>query len=145
MAGGTSTGTDSGLLGTDGTTTNAGSGMGTSGATTATGRGIDLAWIAAGDPLGSSATVAVAVGPGATLSFVNPTGHQVSVRLSGVSGTTVQVPAGGTAATTVRAGIGTISGASGLRAAVSYAGADALAAYPVEPADQAAHPVRVSH
>ncbi|HEY8318244.1 MAG TPA: DUF5719 family protein [Amnibacterium sp.] len=145
VAGGTSTGTDSGLLGTGGTTTNASSGISGSGATTATARGIDLAWIAAGDPLGSSATVAVASGPGATLSFANPTDHEVSVRLARVSGSTVKVPARGTAATTVKAGIGTISGANGLRAAVSYAGADALSAYPVAPADQAAHPVRVTH
>jgi hypothetical protein len=38
-----------------------------------------------------------------------------------------------------------VSGAKGLRAAISFAGADALAAYPVLPADQAAHPVRVTH
>ena len=146
VAGGTSTGTDSGLVGGSGTT-NAASGMNTAAttATTATARGIDLAWIAAADPLGPSATVAVADGPGATLSFANPTDHAVSVKVAGVGGSTVQVPAGGTAVTGVHAGLGTLSGGSGLRAAVSYAGSGALAAYPVTPADQAAHPVRVTH
>ncbi|MCU1474861.1 DUF5719 family protein [Amnibacterium sp.] len=143
VAGGTSTGTDSGLVGGNGTT-NAASGMnGTP--TTATARGIDLAWIAAADPLGRSATVAVADGPGATLSLANPTDHTVSVKVAGVGGSTVKVPAGGTAVTRVQPGVGTVTGGSGLRAAISYAGSDAVAAYPVAPADQAAHPVRVTH
>ncbi len=143
VAGGTSTGTDAGLVGGTGPM-DAGSGMNGT-ATTATARGIDLAWISAADPLGSHATVAVADGPGATLSFANPTGHAVSVKVAGVGGATVKVPAGGTAVTTVHSGVGTLSGGAGLRAAVSYAGADAVAAYAVAPADQAAHPVRVTH
>ena len=143
VAGGTSTGTDAGLVGGTGTT---GTGSGMNGtATTATARGIDLAWIAAADPLGSQATVAVADGPGATLSFANPTDRAVSVKVAGVGAATVKVPAGGTAVTTVHPGVGTLTGGTGLRAAVSYAGSDAVAAYPVAPADQAAHPVRVTH
>ena len=143
VAGGISTGTDAGLVGGTGPM-DAASGMNGT-ATTATARGIDLAWIAAADPLGSSATVAVADGPGATLSFANPTDRAVSVKVAGVGSATVKVPAGGTAVTTVHAGVGTLTGGSGLRAAVSYAGSDAVAAYPVAPADQAAHPVRVTH
>jgi hypothetical protein len=143
VAGGISTGTDAGLVGGTGTT-DAATGMnGTP--TTATARGIDLAWIAAADPLGPSATVAVAEGPGATLSLANPTGRTATVRLAGIGGATVKVPAGGTAVTPVHPGVGTVTGGSGLRAAVSYAGADAVAAYPVAPADQVAHAVRVTH
>jgi hypothetical protein len=143
VPGGTSTGTDAGLLGVPGAT-NAGGGMNAA-ATTATARGVDLAWIAAADPLGAAAPLAVADGPGATLSLANPTGRTVSVKVAGIGGGTVQVPAGGTAITTVHAGVGTLTGGSGLRAAVSFAGSAAVAAYPVAPADQAAHPVRVTH
>jgi hypothetical protein len=143
VAGGTSTGTDAGLVGGTGTM-DAGTGMqGT--ATTATARGIDLAWVAAADSLGAGATVAVADGPGATLSLANPTGRAVSVKVAGVGGGTIRVPAGGTAVTTVHPGVGTLTGGTGLRAAVSYAGSGAVAAYPVAPADQAAHSVRVTH
>jgi len=67
------------------------------------------------------------------------------VKVAGVAAATVKVPAGGTAVTTVQAGIGTLTGGAGLRAAVSYAGPDAVSAYAVAPADQAAHPVRVTH
>lgn len=142
VAGGTSTGTDAGLVGG----TDAASGMGSkSTGTTATARGIDLAWIAAAQPLGATAAVAVGDGPGAMLSFTNPTRKAVTVRISGVGGASLTVPAGGTAATAVKAGTGTLAGASGLTAAVSFAGDDAVAAYPIAPADQAAHAVRVTH
>ncbi|MGN6742942.1 MAG: DUF5719 family protein [Amnibacterium sp.] len=137
--GSTAGGTDAGLLGG----TDAGSGM--SDGTTATARGIDLAWIAAAAPRGDQAAVAVADAPGARLSFANPTGRTVSVRITGVTRTTVRVPAGATVATDVSPGVGTLSGGAGLCAAVSFGGADAVAAYPVAPADQAAHPVRVTH
>ncbi|MGN6742121.1 MAG: DUF5719 family protein, partial [Amnibacterium sp.] len=66
-------------------------------------------------------------------------------RIDGVGHGTVTVPAGATVATDVSAGVGTLTGGTGLRAAVSLAGPDAVAAYPVAPADQAAHPVRVTH
>lgn len=149
VAGGTSTGTDAGLVGGPGAGpagTDAAGGMNTAGtATTATARGIDLAWIAAAEPLGTDATVAVGDGPSPMLTLANAASAAVKVQLSGTTGASLTVPAGGTASVAVQPGMGTLRGASGLRAAVSFAGSAAVAAYPVLPADQAAHPVRVTH
>ncbi|MDQ1530708.1 MAG: hypothetical protein QOE37_813 [Microbacteriaceae bacterium] len=111
-------------------------------ATTSTARGIDLAWIAAAEPLGASAAVAVAAGPSAVLALANPGRRAVTARFDGQA---ITVPAGGTASASTGSGVHRLTGVDGLRAAVSYAGADAVAAYPVAPADQAAHAVRVTH
>jgi len=137
-ANGTATGTDAGLVGDP--TTDAASGM-DSGAT-ATARGIDLAWIAAAEPLGATGALAIGSGPGAEVSFANPGTRPVTMHLGRVS---ITVPARGTTATTMQSGVTAMSGTAGLYAAVSYAGSAAISGYPVQPADQAAHPVRVTH
>jgi hypothetical protein len=129
-------GTDSGTLGATGTTTD-----GTA-STTSTARGIDLAWIAAAQPLGASAAVAVADGPSPDLALTNSGTHAITVR---VGGQAVTVPAGRTVSKGVQPGVLTLTGTTGIRAAVDFSGAGAIAAYPVAPADQAAHPVRVTH
>ena len=118
----------------------------TSGATTATGRGIDLAWIAAGDPLGSNATVAVARGAGSDALLRQPDGPR------------------GVRAALRRERLGR-EGSGGWHGRDDREGGDRhdqrrerpscrgelrrsptpSAGYPVAPADQAAHPVRVTH
>jgi hypothetical protein len=72
------------------------------------------------------------------------TGRQRSVRLSGATRATVEVPAKGSIAVPVRHGVVVLRNAEGVRAGVSYAGADAVAGYPVAAADQEAVPVRIS-
>jgi hypothetical protein len=131
-----------------GSTETAGSiGTGGSGTSTSTARGIDFAWIPAARPLGASAAAAVAQGPSPKLVLANPTGAAVKVQVApaGGSATSVSVPAHGTAATDVSSGMLTLTGATGLTAAIAYSGGEGLATYPVAPADQAAHPVRVTH
>jgi hypothetical protein len=86
--------------------------------------------------------VAVAAGPSAVLALANPGKRAVTARFDGQ---TITVPAGGTASASTGSGVHPLTGVDGLRAAVSYAGAAAVAAYPVAPADQTAHPVRVTH
>ena len=148
--GGTSTGTDAGLLDVGGPVDTSGSSSATAatpGATpTSSARGIDLAWIPAGAPLGRTAAVAVAAAPSPMLTLANPTSAPVTVRVARRSGTSsVAVPANGTASIAVSAGVLTLTGAGEVRAAVSYAGTGAIAGYPAVPADQAAMPVRISH
>jgi hypothetical protein len=72
------------------------------------------------------------------------TGEKRTVRLSGATHETVQVPAKGGIAVPVQHGVVVLRNAEGLRAGVSYAGADALAGYPVAAADQQATPVRIT-
>jgi hypothetical protein len=142
----TGTGGDRGLLGdTVPGTGDTGSATTTTvdpSATTSTARGIDLAWIAAAEPLGASAAVAVADGPSPNVSLANPGDRPVTARLGSQS---LTVPAGGTTSVPVEPGVVVLTRSAGLRAAVSFAGPDAVAAYPVAPADQAARPVRVTH
>ncbi|MDQ1660292.1 MAG: hypothetical protein QOJ68_272, partial [Blastococcus sp.] len=142
----TGTGGDRGLLGdTVPGTGDTGSATTTTvdpSATTSTARGIDLAWIPAAEPLGASAAVAVADGPSPNVSLANPGNRPVTARLGSQS---LTVPAGGTTSIPVEPGVIVLTGSAGLRAAVSFAGPDAVAAYPVAPADQAARPVRVTH
>jgi hypothetical protein len=54
------------------------------------------------------------------------------------------VPARGSVALPVPRGVLVLRNAEGLHAAVSYAGADALAGYPVIAADQEAEAVRIT-
>lgn len=144
---GDAAGTDAGLVGGDGpvdASTGTGGGTGTAnGAGTSTARGIDLAWFAAAPRLSGTAAVAVTGAPDAVLTVAS-TGAARTVRLSGPIRRTVQVPARGSVALPVPRGVLVLRNAEGLHAAVSYAGADALAGYPVIAADQEAEAVRIT-
>ncbi|WP_375388532.1 DUF5719 family protein [uncultured Amnibacterium sp.] len=141
---GAAVGTDAGLVGGDGpadTSSSAAAGAASVG-TTSTARGIDLAWFAAAPTLTGTASVAVVDAPAPVLTIAG-TGRARSVTLSGATPATVQVPAKGSVAVPVAKGLLVLRGADGLFAAVSYAGADAVAGYPVGAADQEARGIRV--
>ena len=138
-------GTDAGLVGGDGpadTSSDAPSGAAGTGATS-TARGIDFAWFAAAPVLSETAAVAVVDAPSPMLTLAS-TGEKRTVRLSGATRASVQVPAKGSIAVPVQRGLIVLRNAEGVRAGVSYAGADALAGYPVAAADQQAVPVRIT-
>lgn len=143
----TSGGSDAGLVGGDGpadasTGSSAASGASSS---TSTSRGIDLAWFSAAAPLTATSAVAVTADPSPRLSIANPDRVPRTVRLSGAVDQTVTVPAkGSVAVAAAAAGLIVLRGAEGLSAAVSYAGQDAIAGYPVMAADQQARAVRIS-
>ncbi|MBW4042234.1 MAG: hypothetical protein HIU86_08925 [Acidobacteria bacterium] len=143
-------GTDAGLVGGSGPV-NTSTGSASSGSSananaaasaTSTARGIDFAWFAAASPLSATSAVAVVNAPAPVLSIVNP-GAARAVRLSGAVSRTVQVPAKGAVAVPVTRGMLVLHGASGLLAAVSYAGSDAVAGYPVTASDQEARAIRI--
>ena len=147
---GAAVGTDAGLVGgagpvdtSTGTSSTGTSSTNADAAATSTARGIDFAWFAAAPELSATAAVAVVGAPSPVLSIVNP-GAARSVQLSGSVTQTVRVPAKGAVAVPVTPGVIVLRGAVGLRAAVSYAGPDALAGYPVAAADQEARAVRIS-
>jgi hypothetical protein len=105
----------------------------------------DLAWFASAPALGSTVLADVVDGPDATLSLVNPTDHDATVEIrAGSSTKKLTVTSGSTAAT----GVSTskpveITGASGLRASVSYSGGEGIAGFPIRPDVKASTPVRV--
>ena len=138
-------GTDAGLVGGDGpvdtSTDTPSSSAGT--AATSTARGIDFAWFAAAPALSRTAAVAVVDAPSPVLTLAS-TGEQRTVRLSGAVRASVRVPAKGSIAVPVQRGVVVLRNAEGLRAGISYAGADALAGHPVAAADQQAVPVRIT-
>jgi hypothetical protein len=148
-AGGTSTGSDGDLLtGSSPVDTSASSSATTTStaAPTSSARGIDLAWIPAGRPLEGTAANAVTDAPAPMLTVANPGSAAVKVVVTAKAGTTtLTVPAKGTASVAVARGIVTLKAPGAIRAAVSYAGLAAIAAYAVLPADQAARAVRVTH
>ncbi|KHK98912.1 hypothetical protein LK09_08675 [Microbacterium mangrovi] len=110
---------------------------------TGTGAGDDYAWNAAAPSLGTTATVAVPDGAGAVLSVVNSGARTASVTVKPVSGgpsQTLSLPAGGAKDVPVNPGTvyRLIPRAGGqVAAAVSFASAHALAAFPVWAADAA--------
>jgi len=138
-------GSDAGLVGGDGPTDTSGTSTATStdASATSTARGIDLAWFAAAPALSPTAAVAVVRAPSAVLTIAS-SGAAATVRLSGATDETVRVPAKGSVAVPVARGLLVLRGAKGLRAAVSYAGADAIAGYPVASADQEARAIRIT-
>ena len=136
-------GSDAGLVGGDGPVQQDSGTAGATGSPTSTARGIDLAWFTAARPLPASSVVAVGAAPDPQLTLVNP-GPARTVRLSGATTSTLAVPAGAVLSAPVARGLVVLEGASGMTAAVTYAGAAAIAGYPVEPADQQARAVRVS-
>lgn len=135
-------GTDAGLVGGDApvdTSTSTAAEL----PATSTARGIDLAWFAAAPELSSTAAVAVVGGPTPILTIAG-TGSARTVQLSGAVDRSVRVPAAGSVAVPVKRGIVVLRDAAGLRAAVSYAGPDALAGYPVASADQESRAIRIT-
>jgi hypothetical protein len=145
-------GTDAGLVGgsgpvdTSGSTASASasaSSGSTDAAATSTARGIDLAWFAAAPKLTGTASVAVVNAPAPILTIAS-TGVARTVELTGAVTQRVQVPAKGSVAVPVARGVIVLHGADGLRAAVSYAGTDAIAGYPVAASDQQAHAVTIT-
>ena len=90
----------------------------------------DFAWFAAAPALPSELLVAVATAPQPVLSLVNPTAadQTVSVEVGGAAVTEYVVPAGASISRAVTAGaVIRLSGAAGLRAALSYADPGELA------------------
>lgn len=137
-------GTDAGLVGGDAPVdTSTEGGTSTAGAATSTARGIDLAWFAAAPTLAATAAIAVTDAPSPILSIAG-SGTARTVTLSGALSQTVRVPAKGAVAVPVPRGLLVLKGADGLRAAVSYAGPDALAGYPAAGADQDARGISIS-
>ena len=142
--GSSAVGTDAGLVGGDGPVDTSGTTTSstTDASATSTARGIDLAWFAAAPKLSDTAAVALVGAPSPVLSIAGD-GAARTVKLTGAVTQTVRVPAKGAVAVPVSRGVIVLHGADGLRAAVSYAGADAIAGYPVAASDQQAHAVRI--
>jgi hypothetical protein len=105
----------------------------------------DLAWYVSSPALTGDTLVSVASGPDPQLALSNPTKADATVVLKaqgGAADVTVKVPAGGAAAVGVREGITyLLTGATGLHAAVSYAGDAQLAAYPITSARPVSGPI----
>jgi hypothetical protein len=143
--GSSAVGTDAGLVGGTGPVDTSGStssSTSTDASATSTARGIDLAWFAAAPKLSATSAIAVVNAPAPMLTIAG-SGTARSVKLSGAVRRTVRVPAKGSVVVPVTRGVVVLRGAEGLRAAVSYAGADAVAGYPVAAADQEAHAIRI--
>ncbi|MCT9818743.1 DUF5719 family protein [Microbacterium sp. W1N] len=109
----------------------------------------DFAWYAASPELGARSVAVVAEGPGAVLTITNDGPDDAVVTTSAGAGADepvdVAVPSGGAAQVAVAAGEAYVIGTTtpGIRASVTYAGAGALAGYPVAPSDAAAADVVV--
>ncbi|RLK47741.1 DUF5719 family protein [Microbacterium telephonicum] len=117
--------------------------------TTGYGATDDFAWYAAAPELGERSLAVVADGPSPVLTLTNDGASDVTVTVTAGAGTDapveVTVPAGGAAQVDATAGDAYVleTSASGIRASVTYAGAGALAGYPVAPSDAAAADVVV--
>lgn len=116
--------------------------------TTGFAEGDDFAWHTPAPRLEGPALVAVAAGPSPALTLAATGDEAVTVTITADAGAgaaqEITVPAGGTARVDVPEGsLYRIDAAEPIRAAVGYAGAGALAAYPVWPADAAASPLIV--
>jgi hypothetical protein len=114
--------------------------VGATWSTTGFGEGADFAWYVPAPRITEPTVVAVAPGVGSSIVLATEDAD-ASVTLTPVDGgeaITTAVPAGGTAAVAVASGIYRLESAEPVRAAVSYTGTGALAAYPLWPADAAA-------
>lgn len=118
-------------------------------ATSGFGAGSDFGWFVAADAISAPALVAVAAGSSPTMTIVSSTGEPQTVVLTAASGTgaktDVSVPGSGSVTVPVRAGevYRVDPGTGSVRAAVTYAGAGAVAGYPVAPSASAASAVTV--
>lgn len=114
--------------------------VGATWSTTGFGEGADFAWYVPAPRITEPTVVAVAPGVGSSIVLATEDA-EASVTLTPVDGgdaITTAVPEGGTAAVAVASGIYRLESAEPVRAAVSYTGTGALAAYPLWPADAAA-------
>lgn len=106
----------------------------------------DFAWFTASAPIDAEFALAVARGQGPRLHLFNPTDAAVDVVIAGPKGadTRVAVPAGQGVVTPVTGGTAyTVSGAEGLHAQISFAGAGGISAYAIQPANPLATPVTI--
>lgn len=113
--------------------------------TTGFGEGADFAWYAPAPEFPSDGVFAVASGVGANLVLAGDTGD-ATVTVTPVDGgepLSSTVTAGASVALPLGPGVYRLDSDAPLRAAVSYAGAGALASYPLWPADAAASAVTV--
>lgn len=113
--------------------------------TTGFGEGADFAWYAPAPEFPSDGVFAVASGVGASLVLAGDTGD-ATVTVTPVDGgepLSSTVTAGESVALPLGPGVYRLDSDAPLRAAVSYAGAGALASYPLWPADAAASAVTV--
>lgn len=108
-------------------------------ATTGFGAGSDFGWFTGAGVLTAPTLVAVASGPAPVLVLASDSASDQVVEVSdgaGQGSREVAVPAGGSVEVTVDAGVYLLTpGSPGIRAGVSYAGAGALAGYPVRAGD----------
>ncbi|WP_240191298.1 DUF5719 family protein [Microbacterium hominis] len=122
-------------------------------ATSGFGAGSDFGWFVAAEEISAPALVAVAAGgsgaPEPTLTLASSDGRATTVVLTAAAGagtaTDVTVPASGAVTVPVRPGevYRVDPGTGAVRAGVTYAGASALAGYPVAPSAAAASAVTV--
>ncbi|HET8779995.1 MAG TPA: DUF5719 family protein, partial [Agromyces sp.] len=105
----------------------------------------DLAWTVATAPLLDSAVIAVPDGPSPTLHLANPGGAAAEVTLNvGGSERTVSVPAAGAVSVELGGAASVmLTGTAGLHATVSFAGADELASFGVQPPGPLDSPITV--
>ena len=115
--------------------------------TTGLGKGSDFAWMTPAPDITGSTAFAVADGPAPQLHVQNASDQAASVELAPVNGAATQhiaLPAGGAATVALTAStVYSLSAATAVRAAVTYAGTGKLAGYPVWPTGAAAAPVDV--
>lgn len=111
--------------------------------------GSDFAWHSSAEEISVPSLFAVAAGPSPRLAIAAPADADATVRVTQDAGegseTEVEVPAGATVTMSVDEGevYRLDPGSHTVRANVTYADDDALAAYPIVPADAAAAPVQV--
>ncbi|MDQ1083281.1 MULTISPECIES: DUF5719 family protein [Microbacterium] len=119
--------------------------VGATWSTTGFGEGADFAWYAASPEIVEPSLVAVAPGAGATVVLAGGA-TEAAVTLTPVEGGTpvsATVAAGMSVSVPVGDGVYRLETTGPVRAAVTYAGASALASYPLWPADAAAAAVTV--
>ncbi|HEY4226669.1 MAG TPA: DUF5719 family protein [Pseudolysinimonas sp.] len=106
----------------------------------------DFAWFAPASPLTGDTAVTIAPGPAPMLSATNPTKASITMTLEAQDGPDLSlvVPAGGSASLAVSAGSTyLLKGATGLLAAISFAGAAELAHYTIASAGPVSGPIVV--
>ncbi|MFF2370086.1 DUF5719 family protein [Agromyces sp. NPDC058110] len=106
----------------------------------------DLAWFAAAQPLLDSAVLAIPSGPSPALHLAldADASDTASVTVTvGGDEVEVEVPPSGAVSVPLERGTAVLTGAEGVRASVSFRGADALASFPVAPPGPLDSPIRV--
>lgn len=114
--------------------------VGAAWSTTGFGEGADFAWYVPAPEIAAPSEIAVAPGVGASVVVAGGDSDTTVLLTPSDGGTpvTADVAAGASVAIPVGAGVYRLEAGAAVRAAVSYAGAGALASYPLWPADAAA-------